>query len=80
MRTIHIPEPEGNLQEFGMMLRVSNCEKAKKLWRLEPPFPRGCMDNVVKSVDKWISQKLEKPANSWYSWRTIRDSNPEPTD
>ena len=27
MRTIHIPELEGNLQEFGRMWRVSECEE-----------------------------------------------------
>ena len=29
----------------------------KKLWRLEQPYPKGCMD----SVDKWIFQKMGNP-------------------
>ena len=46
------------------LLTVIRTSAAKKLSRPGSQFPRGCMDNVFKSVDKWVDKWVyEKVVN-----------------
>ena len=47
---------------------------AKKLWRLDPQFPRGCMDKLVLNADKNADKLGAALANPWYCWGCVAGS------
>ena len=48
----------------------------RKVLRLEHQFPKGCMDNVDKSVDKLGSRALHTSQCKGFTWCEKGDSNP----